>query len=103
MRAGKNLEKEIAAERIRILFEKVSDAAKEKDLPQADYLVSCAREIGMKTKVRIPREYKRLYCKHCYKFISSGIRSKTRVNSKSRRVEVQCLSCGGRMYYPLRG
>lgn len=106
MGAAKRRDKEnakiIAGERIIILFDKVTDAALEKDFTQADYLVSLAREIGMKTNVPIPRELKRHYCKHCYKYTGSCERAKTRVNSSEKRVEVKCLSCGKIMFYPLK-
>ncbi|MFH1788612.1 MAG: ribonuclease P [Candidatus Altiarchaeota archaeon] len=106
MKPAKQKDKEkarkIAEERITILFDKAAESAREKDLKQADYLVSMAREISMKTNARIPRELKRKYCKHCYCYIASGERSKTRVNSHDKRVEVRCLSCGKSMYYPLK-
>ena len=98
----RDVQKEITDERVRILFSKVEEAAREKDISQADYLIGIAREIGKKNNVRMPREYKRLYCKNCYRFISSAKRSKTRINSKNHRVEVTCLSCGKTMFYPIK-
>jgi len=101
-RKEKDVQQDIAAERIDVLFGLVLASAEDGDFAQADYLISCAREIGMKTNVRIPQKFKRLYCKHCYHFTGASSRAKTRVNSKDRRVEVQCLSCGKKMHYPLK-
>ncbi|MFH1834746.1 MAG: hypothetical protein ABH851_01000 [Methanobacteriota archaeon] len=97
----KENQRKIASERTDILFSKIGEAVSEKDFEQADYLISLAREIGMKYNIRFPTKYKRLYCKHCYKFIQSQARSKTRVDSKNNRVEVSCLSCGKKMFFPL--
>lgn len=101
-RKDKGNQKEIAQERISILFDLAVKSAQEKDLGQADYLIGVAREIGKKTNVRIPSNLKRLYCKHCYKFTRASSRSRTRVNSKQNRVEVKCLTCGGNTYYPVK-
>ena len=50
-RKEKDVQQDIAAERIDVLFGLVLASAEDGDLPQADYLISCAREIGMKTNV----------------------------------------------------
>ena len=99
----KGRQKKIACERIEILFGKVYEAASEGDLAQADSLIMRAREIGMKTNARIPRKYKRLFCKHCYRFTQSSKRSRSRVDSENNRVVVKCLLCGKKMFYPLKG
>jgi ribonuclease P protein subunit RPR2 len=100
-RRDKGAERAVSWERILLLLEKAKESAKAGNLPQADRCVELARGFGMKYNVRIPRELKRLYCKHCYRFLLPGRTSKTRVNSRMRRVEVRCSSCGGAMYYPL--
>jgi len=100
-RRDKKAEREIVLERMQILFDKAKESARSGELGQANRYVGLARALGMKYNVRVPRELKRLYCKHCYKFLLPGKTSRSRVNSQKKRVEVRCLSCERLIYYPL--
>jgi len=101
-RRDKKVEKDIAEERMTILFAKAAEASKKGELDSADRFIELARKIGMKYNVRIPRKYKRVYCKHCYSYLSPSKTSRSRTNAQKRRVEVTCLKCKKRMFYPLR-
>jgi len=92
----------IALERIVRLIELADKEAREGNLGQADKLIELARKINTKTKTRIPKELKRKYCKHCYCYLMPGKTSKTRINSKQKRVEIACLKCGRQMYYSIK-
>ena len=81
----------------RILLDKASDVFKrEKGL--ANRYVTLARKISMKYKVRIPRKYKRRFCKHCYHYL---VPSKTcRVRLIKHKVVYYCLNCKKFMRFP---
>ena len=60
----KKKQKEIAQERIKILFQQAEENfSKSKSL--SNRYVTLARKIAMKTKTRIPLNLKRRFCKHC--------------------------------------
>ncbi len=84
----KKKQKDIAKERIKTLFSKADDAFPS---PLANRYVTLARKIAMKVKLRMPREYKRKYCKHCYKYIRSG--SNGRVRTREGKVVISCFEC----------
>ena len=101
-RRDKGGEREIARERMDSLFAQAAEAAKDGNMERAGEYVGKARTIGMRFNVRPRRDQKRSYCKHCYGFLKPGATSSSRVNSRLRRVEVSCKSCGKRMFYPLK-
>ena len=73
----KSKQKEIAKERVKILFQQAEEVFS-KDKALAHRYVTLARKIAMKVKIRIPLELKRKYCKHCYKFLMPGVNSRIR-------------------------
>jgi len=94
---------EIALQRIRRLFNlAVENIHSDPDLAQR--YVEIARKIAMRARVRMPREYRRLICRHCKRFILPGVNSRVRIQQRREpHVVVTCLLCGGRMRFPLRG
>jgi len=86
---------EISKERIKILFEQ---AEKTKSQQLANKYVKTARKIAMKLNLRIPREYKRKFCKHCYKYFRN---KNYRVRTKNKKVVYYCLNCKKYMRFPL--
>ncbi len=94
----KGKQKEIARERISILFceaEKVFS----KNKPLANRYVTLARKIAMKIKVRIPPHLKRCFCKHCYKYLMPGVNS--RVRTRGGKVIISCFECKKFMRIPV--
>ena len=78
-RARKKQEaKEVAKQHIKELFDQADEAFKERPDLSHRY-VTLARTIQMKFKVRMPREYKRKYCKHCYHYIRTGVNGRVRL------------------------
>ena len=53
--------------------------------------VKLARNAAMKVNLRIPREYKRKYCKHCYSYLVPG--KNCRVRMHKSRVIYTCFTC----------
>jgi len=100
IRAQKKMKK-IAYERIDILFRESDKFALRGKLENADRCVEIARRIAMKNNIRMPREYKRRFCKFCYRYLLPGKTSRTRVNSKRGRIETECLKCRRTIYFPI--
>jgi ribonuclease P protein subunit RPR2 len=95
----KSKQKEIAKERIEILFEQAKlQFPKNKSL--ANRYVTLARKLAMKVRVRIPQEYKRKFCKHCHKYLQPGINSRTR--TRDGKVIISCLECKKFMRIPIK-
>ena len=84
------MKKQIAGERIKILFEE-ADKIFIKDKSLASNYVKKARKIAMKVNLKLPRPLKRKFCKHCYNYLRPGINSRTRI-SKSR-ITILCKEC----------
>jgi len=94
--------KRIALERITILFTMAKEVFK-KDPELAQHYSDLARRIGMRYKVKIPRKFRKLICKHCKSFILPGINCTIRIQQRREpHVVITCLICGGRMRIPLR-
>ena len=83
-------QKQAAVEHIRSLFKEAAGIfAENKAL--ANRHVTIARKIAMKLKVKIPPEYKRRFCKHCYRYLQPGVNSRVRV--RKGKVIISCLEC----------
>lgn len=86
--------KQIALERIRILFQLAKEVVR-KDPGLAQRYVEVARRIAMATKVRLPKEYRRLVCKHCKSFILPGVSCRVRTQTKREpHLVITCFTCG---------
>jgi len=83
-------QKEAAKEHLRTLFRQADEAFTE-DPSLAHRYVKMARDIQMKHKVRMPREYKRKYCKHCYHYIRTGVNGRVRI--RDGVLTVYCENC----------
>lgn len=91
------LHREIAKERIAELI-KQAELMFKKDSKLSDRYVELARKISMKYKVRIPRELKRKFCKHCYKYLMPSVNSRVRLTQ--RKVVYYCYNCKKYMRFP---
>ncbi len=92
------LEKKIAKERIRILFE-MMERMKYEDYDLARRYVELARRIAMKYRLKLPKRYKLLFCKKCLYPYKEG---KFRVRIRKSRVIITCLNCGYERRIPIR-
>ena len=91
--------KKIARERIARLFELAgSEFASHPEL--SNRYVAIARKIAMRQRVRIDRQFRRQFCRHCSSFLVPGTTSRVRV--RDDRVVVTCLVCKTRRRYPIR-
>lgn len=96
----KAVNREIAQERIGVLFSLADSEALRGKFTLSDRYVQLARRIGMRYKVRIPKEFKGRFCKYCDCYLLPSKTSQVRTNPLHHRVEVLCLKCGRRMFFP---
>ena len=90
----------IARQRIEYLFTLAQNMAEEGHGEFSDRYVELAVKIGMRYNIRIPREYRTRYCRHCHSYLLSGNNSKLRFNKG--KLTVTCMRCGYRYRYPYR-
>lgn len=77
--------KEIAKERINILFEQIQQTPK-----FANRYIQLALRIAMKARIPIPTKYKRKFCKHCKKYFK---KDKYKIRLKKGKKHYWCLYC----------
>lgn len=97
-----NETRQIAMRRIQSLFGLArQNIRKEPELAQRYALI--ARKIAMRTRVRLPTEYRRMICRHCKSFIYPGVNSRVRVQQRREpHVVITCLVCGKQTRIMLR-
>ncbi|MEM0492729.1 MAG: ribonuclease P protein component 4 [Candidatus Thermoplasmatota archaeon] len=100
LKKRKDIYKNIAKHRITRLFQLACDTALAGDIKLANRYVMLARKISMRYLVKMPKEYKLLFCKYCYGYMLPGVNTRVRIN-KGRRT-VTCLQCKGIMRMPLK-
>lgn len=92
--------KKIALERINILFT-LAERVFPYDKELANRYVEIALAVQQKAKVRMPRKWKRRYCKRCHSFLVPGVNAQVRLRQKRMpHVVIKCLECGHIMRYP---
>ncbi len=92
-------QKEMALQRIRILFNEAAEKFSQTPALAHRY-VALARKIAMKVKLKLPRELKRRYCKHCYHYLQSGVNA--RIRTRGGKVIISCLDCKKFLRIPIR-
>lgn len=91
--------KDIAEERVDILFEEAAAEAKRGEDARARRYVEMALRMSERHKVRA--KHKRTYCPECHAYFAPP--RNVRVRTGSGRVSITCLSCGHVQRYPLGG
>ncbi|MBE6506904.1 MAG: ribonuclease P [Methanocorpusculum parvum] len=90
--------KQIARERIEILFSLVHDKQDNPEL--ADRYVSLAREISMRQRLRLSKQQKRSFCRSCGAHFVPGRNLRVRV--QHGKVIYTCQECGNVVRIPVR-
>ena len=86
--------KQIARQRIQILFEQAQKISKSDPELAAKY-VKTARRIAMAAKIHFPLEFRRQTCKNCNALLVHGVNCRVRIKQKREpHVIVTCLNCG---------
>ncbi len=90
--------KDIAEERVDILFDEAAAEARRGDDARARRYVGLALRMSERHKVRA--RHKRTYCPQCHAYFVPP--RNVRVRTGSGRVSMTCLGCGHVLRYPLR-
>jgi ribonuclease P protein subunit RPR2 len=86
--------KQIARQRIQILFEQAKQVYKTNPGLAMQYVKS-ARRIAMAAKIRLAVEFRRQTCKNCNALLIVGSNCRVRVKQKREpHVVITCLNCG---------
>ena len=94
--------KQIARQRITILFEQAKRVGRNDPKLAAQYVLS-ARRIAMAARIRMPVDFRRQTCKECNSLFVHGVNCRVRVKQKREpHVVVTCLICGKKTRIMLR-
>ena len=86
--------KQIARQRIQILFSEAKNVCKSDPQLAMQYIKS-ARRIAMAAKIRLPVDFRRETCKNCNALLVQGYNCRVRVKQKREpHVVITCLNCG---------
>jgi len=90
--------RDLAMQRMERLFSLAAEAHDSHPERSSRY-VHIARQISTRTRVRMPRHLKRLFCKHCGGYLSA---SNSRVRLCNGILITTCLGCGKQIRRPYR-
>ncbi len=94
-RRGRIKIRDLAAQRMRLLLRMADEVypwEPELGLMYGDL----ARRISLRTKVKIPQEWRWRYCKRCGSFLYPGINADVRVRERRfPHLVIRCRLCGG--------
>ena len=91
--------KSIAKERVKNLFFQ-ADEIFDKSPDLSNRYVDLARKIAMKVNFRVPKIFKRKFCKHCYSYLKPG--TNCRVRTKNKKMVYYCFNCKKYMRFSLK-
>jgi len=95
-----NTVSEIAEERIRALYSRARKIFGKDQILTKRY-VELAKRIGMRTRVRVPKELKYFTCRTCNNLLVPGVNCRVRVRpDRGAEVVMTCLVCGDIKRYP---
>ena len=81
----------IAEERIDILFKNADEEFPEHP-ERSDRYAQMAQNIAKKYNIKMPRVWKRRFCRNCQKFLKPGSNCTVRLSDSS--VAIKCRECG---------
>jgi len=84
-----NLKKQAKIDIIRYL-ESAKESFKQ-DHKKSNLYVHKARLLAMKYNIRLPKELKKTFCKHCYSYLVPGVNC--RVRTREGKLIYYCLEC----------
>jgi ribonuclease P protein subunit RPR2 len=99
-KSDKKQNKLIAKNRIIKLFLLAHKKALYGDINLANRYVHLARKISMRYLVKIPNEFKRRFCKHCYSYLLPDINSRIRVHRG--KIIIFCNNCNKYTRIPIK-
>jgi ribonuclease P protein subunit RPR2 len=98
----KSKAKQIAQQRIKILFQQAKETFR--DNPQlSKRYIELARRIDMATRMRLPTVYRHQICKSCHSLLVQSENCRVRIRQRREpHVVITCLSCGHKTRMPLK-
>jgi len=97
---NKKNQKIIANNRINKLFELAEKNALSNRLDLSNKYTQLARKISMRYVVKIPKEHKRKFCKHCYNYLLPFVTGRIRIHRG--KVVIYCYNCKKYSRIPLK-
>ena len=94
------VQNKLAKERVAILFKHAEEATKNGELGKAKRYVGLARDIAMKTRLAMPREFKRKFCKKCHAYWLPSRTVRIRTRKEGKRLIFTCICCGAIQRHP---
>jgi ribonuclease P protein subunit RPR2 len=97
-----NETRQIATKRINVLFRLAKEKIREE--PElAQRYAEVARKIAMRTKMRLPKEYRQMICRHCKSFIYPNVNCRVRIQQRREpHMVITCLVCNRITRIPLK-
>lgn len=89
--------RDLVRQRMNIIYRIAVDSVKKGDSEYARKLGNYIREMGKRTRVRVPKPIKRGLCKNCNIPLIPGLTATIRLRSQSRKhryIVVRCSACG---------
>lgn len=71
-----------------------------KSKSKANDLVRKARNLAMKSRLKMPSRLQKSFCKHCYSFLKMGVNCRIRL--QRGKVIYYCLECKRYMRFPYK-
>jgi ribonuclease P protein subunit RPR2 len=94
--------KQIAMQRIEVLFKQADEVCRVNPCLAAKYVHS-ARKVAMSARMCLPAEFRRRACKNCNALLVQGVNCRVRIQQKREpHVVVTCLNCGNQSRILLR-
>jgi ribonuclease P protein subunit RPR2 len=94
--------KEIARDRVKILFELAEYELNRGNSERAKRYVRLARKIAMKAQEPIERGLKRKFCKKCNMLLVPGRTCSVLLNKSTKTVDIKCFNCSNIKRYPYK-
>ena len=86
--------RQVARQRIQILFDEAKNVGKSDPKLAAQYVKS-ARRIAMAARIRLPVDFKQQTCKSCNALLAQSYNCRVRIKQKREpHVVITCLNCG---------
>ena len=91
--------KQIARERIDLLFKTAKETYKENPSLSNRY-VEIARKIAMKAQINIPSNLRKKFCRKCFSYLVPG--ENCRVRTRNKMLIYYCTKCKNIMRFPYK-
>lgn len=92
-------DREVAEERVDVLFDEAEEAALDGDVERAHRYVELARRVAMRAQHPLPSRHRRRICGSCYAYLLPG--ETARVRLRTGTVSATCHRCGEVSRYPI--